>query len=37
MRSADQGQPFLRGDELLVPVVFTGDTATVAVTYHWNP
>ena len=35
--SADQGQPFLRGNELLVPVVFTGDTATVAVTYHWNP
>ncbi len=35
--SADQGQPFLRGQELLVPVVFTGHAAMVAVTYHWNP
>jgi hypothetical protein len=34
---ADQGQPFLRGEELLIPVVFTGPAASVAVTYHWNP
>jgi len=33
----DQGSGVLRGQDLLVPAVFTGDTATVAITYHWNP
>lgn len=31
------GQPFLRGQELLIPVIFTGDTASVSCTYHWKP
>ena len=42
--TVNQGQPVLRqgtgatrGQELLVPVIFTGGTAVVAVTYHWNP
>lgn len=35
--TADQATPILRDGELLVPVVFTGDTATTAVTYHWKP
>ncbi len=33
----DEGTPLLHAGELRVPVVFTGTTATVAVTYHWNP
>ena len=35
--TVDQGPGVLRGQDLLVPAVFTGDTATVAVTYHWIP
>ena len=35
--TVDEGAPILRGQELLVPVIFTGGTATVALTYHWNP
>lgn len=34
--TVDQGAPVLRGEELLIPVIFTGDTATVSVTYHWK-
>ena len=35
--TVDEGHGVLRGEELLVPVIFTGVTATVALTYHWNP
>ena len=35
--TVDEGTAMLRGDDLLVPVTFTGDTATVAVTYQWIP
>jgi len=34
--TAEAGAPFLRGEELLVPVVFAGTTATVSLTYHWK-
>lgn len=35
--SVNEGTAFLRGEELLVPVVFNNSTAAVSVTYHWNP
>lgn len=35
--TAGEGAPVLRSQDLLVPVIFTGNTATVALTYHWNP
>ncbi len=33
----ESSAPILRGENLLVPVVFAGPTAIVCVTYHWNP
>lgn len=35
--SVETGIPQLRGSDLVIPVTFTGATATVALTYHWLP
>jgi azurin len=35
--TAAEGAPLLRGNDLLVPVTFSGGTATISITYHWTP
>ncbi len=35
--TVEAGPAVLREEDLLVPVIFTGDTAIISLTYHWKP